>query len=155
MLNLLSNSLKHTPPTGQITVSAEQKGPQLELVVSDTGRGIPETVLPHIFDKFRSGPQTSLVQSSSGLGLTFCLLAITAHGGEIKVCSELGKGTQVYLLLAGSQPESERLLSSPLLWAQADRERLQTVLQALKRLDVYEISEIRQALKPLEEIRAR
>lgn len=95
--NLLSNAFKHTPSGGRITVEARLEGSDFVFSVSDTGEGIPEDLLPHIFDKFVAGDSDGHRRSTydSGLGLTFCRLAVECHGGRIGVTSRPGAGTVV------------------------------------------------------------
>ncbi|HUD70413.1 MAG TPA: ATP-binding protein, partial [Dongiaceae bacterium] len=99
--NLLSNAFKHTPSGGRITVEARAEGSDIVLSVSDTGEGIPEDLLPHIFDKFVAGDSDGHRRSTydSGLGLTFCRLAVECHGGRIGVKSRPGEGTVVTVTL--------------------------------------------------------
>jgi len=90
--NLLGNAIKHTAPGGDIRLIAEYD-PSADMMcvsVSDDGEGIPPEQLEHIFDKFvraRSGAE------GTGLGLTFCQMAVEAHGGQIRVQSRVGEGS--------------------------------------------------------------
>jgi signal transduction histidine kinase len=95
--NLLSNAFKHTPSGGRITVSAREEGDRIVLSVRDTGEGIPEDLLPYIFEKFVAGESENRRRQTydSGLGLTFCRLAVECHGGAIAVASRPGEGTVV------------------------------------------------------------
>jgi two-component system, sensor histidine kinase and response regulator len=95
--NLLSNAFKHTPSGGRITVAARQEEDRIVLSVSDTGEGIPEDLLPYIFEKFVAGESENRRRQTydSGLGLTFCRLAVECHGGRIGVESTPGVGTVV------------------------------------------------------------
>ena len=99
--NLLSNAFKHTPSGGRIMLEARAEGDDIVLSVSDTGEGIPEGLLPHIFDKFVAGDGNGHGRSTydSGLGLTFCRLAVECHGGRIAVKSRPGEGTVVTVTL--------------------------------------------------------
>ena len=96
LVNLLGNALKFTPYGGTITVGAHRSGDDRSLVffVRDTGEGIPAEAFGRIFEKFgqvasRQGGRTL----STGLGLTFCKLAVEAHGGQIEVESAPGQGS--------------------------------------------------------------
>ncbi|MFL5804165.1 MAG: ATP-binding protein [Roseiflexaceae bacterium] len=104
LLNLLSNAIKHTPAGIQITLRAcpttepmdAASGVPASLVieVGDTGPGIAPEHLDYIFEKFgRVNGAHHLRQGSTGLGLTFCRLAVEAHGGTIGVTSIIGQGT--------------------------------------------------------------
>ncbi len=99
--NLLNNAFKHTPSDGQVVVDARQDGDDLVLTVEDTGEGIPEDLLPFIFEKFVAGDSMSGRRRmyDSGLGLTFCKLAVQSHRGRIWVKSRAGQGTTVFVAL--------------------------------------------------------
>lgn len=94
--NLLSNALKHSPPgTGiQVRAALAEGGGAVQVDVVDEGEGIPEAYHQKIFEKFgqvetaRPGPRLN-----KGLGLTFCKLAVEAHGGRIWVQSAVGRGS--------------------------------------------------------------
>jgi signal transduction histidine kinase len=96
--NLLSNALKFTPPGKEITLSIAREGDAAQLGVTDTGPGIPEEFHQKIFEKFSqiAGEQQS---KGTGLGLTFCKLAVEAHGGKIGVDSEIGRGSTFWFTL--------------------------------------------------------
>ena len=106
--NLLSNALKHTPRGGRVTLDARPGPHEVILTVRDTGAGIPEDLLPHIFDKFRAGASDDGRSSAydSGLGLTFCQLAVESHGGRIWIESRSGDGTTVFVALPMEPAES-------------------------------------------------
>jgi two-component system sensor histidine kinase/response regulator len=97
LANLLSNAFKHTPSGGRIVVSAHASGEEVTVRVRDDGEGIPSDLLPYIFEKFVAGESEDRRRSSydSGLGLTFCRLAVECHGGRIGVESRPGEGTTV------------------------------------------------------------
>jgi len=94
--NLISNALRHTPSGGRISVetesiSGEERSARIQ--VKDTGLGIASEDLPFIFDRFWRGDKSRTNRSNSGLGLAITKQLVLAHGGVIKVESELGKGT--------------------------------------------------------------
>lgn len=93
MLNLVGNSIKYCRPGDEITVVARVKGEYLRVSVVDTGPGISADALPHIFERFYRVPGSEKRASGSGLGLTITQHIVEAHGGEIGVTSEVGKGT--------------------------------------------------------------
>jgi heavy metal sensor kinase len=92
--NLLTNAIIYNRPKGSITLVVEDPHGEAILSVSDTGIGIPEADLPHIFERFyRADKARSRAVGGSGLGLAICQSIIEAHGGTIQVSSELGVGT--------------------------------------------------------------
>ncbi len=98
LLNLLSNAIKHTPRGTTITLRVWREpyldiGEQTVIEVADTGPGIPPERIERLFEPFGAmGETRSARQSSTGLGLAFCKMAITAHGGTIEVSSFPGDG---------------------------------------------------------------
>ena len=98
--NLIDNGLKYTPEEGEIHVKLFKKENTVELVVQDTGIGIPAEDLPFVFDRFyRVDKARSRTQRSSGLGLAICKWIVEAHGGQIKINSVVQKGTTVNVRL--------------------------------------------------------
>jgi signal transduction histidine kinase len=99
IVNLLENALKYTPSGGRITIGARIQDGMAWVNVQDTGNGIPKEMQQRIFDKFSRAHQHSTTHKSIGLGLTFCRLAVQAHGGDIWVESEIGKGSNFIFTL--------------------------------------------------------
>jgi len=96
LANLVNNALKHTPPGGRVDVGASAEGVGVRFWIRDSGEGIPGDLLPRIFDKFVSGsPNRGEMHRiyDTGLGLTFCKMAVEAHGGTMRVESEPGRGS--------------------------------------------------------------
>ena len=88
MWNLLSNAVKFTPKGGHIDVTAERRGTFVDIVVSDTGRGITADFLPYVFDPFRQGDGTiTRAQGGLGLGLAISRHLVELHGGTIQAHS--------------------------------------------------------------------
>lgn len=100
--NLLTNALKFTRAKGSILVAIGSHDGSIEVSVSDTGRGIPAEHHTKIFEKF--GQLEEGAQHSTGLGLTFCKLAVEAQGGTIGVESAPGEGSRFWFTL----PRPER-----------------------------------------------
>ncbi len=98
--NLIGNALRHTPSQGEVKVHARRTGLGVEVTVSDTGEGIRAEDLPHVFESFYRGEKSrSRVTGGAGLGLAISRGIIQAHGGEIKVQSEPGRGSQFTIVL--------------------------------------------------------
>jgi heavy metal sensor kinase len=104
--NLLSNALKFTPEGGEVRLLTTTAGDRAELRVEDTGTGIAPEHLPHIFDRFYRVPGhgTAAPERGLGLGLSFVAWIVKAHGGEIHVDSEPGKGTRFIVRLPQPAP---------------------------------------------------
>jgi heavy metal sensor kinase len=100
--NLLSNAVKYTPKGGsvRVRVARDDSPGWAQLVIEDTGLGIPAENLPHIFDRFYRvrNAQTNLTQGL-GLGLSFVAWIVEVHGGRIDVASTEGEGTRFTVLL--------------------------------------------------------
>lgn len=100
LTNLISNAVKHTPRNGSIEVRLDREvnADKVLIAVVDNGSGIPQEYHQKIFEKFE---QINIKdqQTGSGLGLTFCKLAVEAHGGRIWVESEPGKGSRFFIEL--------------------------------------------------------
>lgn len=92
--NLIANALRHTPGGGAVSVQAQSISDfKLQIVIRDTGSGIPAEDLPFIFDRFWRGDKSRRGRTHSGLGLAIAKQLLHAHGGTIDVESEPGKGT--------------------------------------------------------------
>lgn len=93
--NLIGNALRHTPLKGRVSVWVRRTGQGVEVTVSDTGEGIRAADLPYIFERFYRGEKSrNRGTGGSGLGLAIARSIVQAHGGDIRVDSEIGKGTQ-------------------------------------------------------------
>ncbi len=92
--NLVSNAIKYTPPGGRVYVSLKRVEREALVEVSDTGIGIPEASLPHLFEEFYRAPNAKAVQKEgTGLGLAIVQDLVTRNHGRITVASTLGEGT--------------------------------------------------------------
>jgi len=93
--NLISNALRHTPPAGRVSVWVRRTSSRVEATVSDTGEGIRAEDIPHIFERFYRGEKSrNRGTGGAGLGLAIARGIVRAHGGDIRVESKVGKGTQ-------------------------------------------------------------
>lgn len=99
LLNLSDNALKYTQK-GQIDFSLKSQNEIIEIKITDTGIGIPEENLPHIFDRFyRVEKARTGSDKGSGLGLSLCKWIVEAHNGKIHIESTIMKGTTVTISL--------------------------------------------------------
>ena len=99
--NLLSNALKHTTAGGVVSIEVTATDGEVRVAVTDTGPGIAPEFHQQIFDKF-SQVEDGNNSMGTGLGLTFCKLAVEAHGGSIGVQSELDKGSTFWWVMPRS-----------------------------------------------------
>ncbi|MFN3421769.1 MAG: sensor histidine kinase [Armatimonadota bacterium] len=108
LVNLLSNALKYTPSGGTITLTVVMDDGWVHFSVKDQGPGIPKEYLERIFDRFvQVEARKAGAAVGTGLGLTFCKLAVEAHGGRIWLESEVGKGTTVHFVVPPSVAQVE------------------------------------------------
>ena len=102
--NLLDNAVTYTPGGGRVCVAltADRRRKQCVLRVTDTGTGIPSADLPHVFERFYRGDKSRSHRKEhhgTGLGLSICQAVVRAHGGQIFVESQPGRGTTMTALL--------------------------------------------------------
>lgn len=159
--NLLTNAIKFTPNGGQIIFDAEEHNLNDHLIISvtDTGEGIPESKFKEIFEPFNQLDARNFANTSStGLGLTFCKMAIEAHQSDIKVASELGKGTKFFFELpkikvdegVNEQPINQPVENNQTLsFGMEDKAFLQTYIAQLKKYELYEISDLEKVLEQI------
>jgi signal transduction histidine kinase len=91
LTNLITNAIRHTDTGGSITLRASGETDQVTFSVVDTGSGIPKDYQEHIFERFVQVPGAT--GGGAGLGLSISRTIVQAHGGEMWVESELGKGS--------------------------------------------------------------
>ena len=103
--NLVDNALKFCRLGDRVELSAQRRGDLVEVVVSDTGPGIPVADLPQLFDRFYQARQSvapSTGAGGKGLGLAIVKRIAELHGGSVRVESAVGQGTRVTLVLAAA-----------------------------------------------------
>ncbi|MEM5816869.1 ATP-binding protein [Desulfitobacterium hafniense] len=99
-INLIENAFRHTPEGKSVYIRIIDSEEHIQFNVEDQGEGIPPQALPHIFDRFyRVDKSRSRKEGGMGLGLSIVMLIVEAHNGEIKVESEVGKGTTFKVIL--------------------------------------------------------
>jgi signal transduction histidine kinase len=101
LINLVDNAVKYTPPGGRVTVRARRdRADMVAVTVADTGVGIPGVDLPRVTERFyRVDKARSRELGGTGLGLAIVKHLVLAHGGELAIESEFGKGTTVSFTL--------------------------------------------------------
>ncbi|MEX2541399.1 MAG: HAMP domain-containing sensor histidine kinase [Trueperaceae bacterium] len=107
LANLLDNALMHTPSGGEVTVSAEEEHDSVRFEVRDTGEGVREHDLPHLFTRFYRADKarTHVAKQGSGIGLTIAKHYVERQGGQIGASSDVGVGSVFWFtlpLVAGS-----------------------------------------------------
>lgn len=99
--NLMSNALKYTPEGGCITTTVEHAAQHFTITVTDTGKGIDQKELPHLFERFYQA-QGSI--GGTGIGLSLVKAYVDMHQGTIDVTSQPGKGTSFIVSMPDTQP---------------------------------------------------
>lgn len=94
LLNLVANAIEATPPGGEVVVEVRPAGDQAEIVVRDTGRGMPADTLKRI-----GTPFFTTRDDGTGLGVVLARSVIAQHGGSLRYESEPGRGTRVKVTL--------------------------------------------------------
>ncbi len=117
--NLLDNAIKFSSEGGSIVVKlfTDPFSKHVVLQVSDTGAGIPQEDLPHVFERFYQADksrQRRERRGGTGLGLSICQSIIAAHGGTIEIDSELGRGTTVTVKLPSARIAGRDEIGLPL-----------------------------------------
>lgn len=98
--NLLINALRHTSPGGRISIAAQRVDEGVQVAVADTGEGIRDEDLPHVFERFWSADPARLRDlGGSGLGLTIARQLVQSQGGTIGVESQRGRGSRFWFTL--------------------------------------------------------
>jgi hypothetical protein len=153
LVNLLTNAIKYTPVNGRITLSSEVVSESyVRIMVSDTGDGIPEDKINLVFRKFgQIIAKKSGGVRSTGLGLTFCKMAVKAHGGEIGVKSQVGEGTTFWFTLQIADPTHAAIeipktalptKKEPILFSEEERQMLLPAVSILRTFTIYETDDI-------------
>jgi signal transduction histidine kinase len=102
--NLVSNAVKYTPDGGRVAVTARADGDEMLIDVADTGIGIAEEDLAHLFEEFFRAPSVRKTHEGTGLGLAVSHRIVRAHHGDIRATSGAGAGTVFHVRLPLVQP---------------------------------------------------
>ena len=104
IINLLSNALKYTNEGGLVEIYTVENGNNVDIIVRDTGQGIPEEDLPYIFERFyRADKSRNRLTGGSGIGLSIAKAIVDAHKGTMTVHSKLNVGTEVVVSLPNGE----------------------------------------------------
>jgi len=99
-INIIENAIKYTPNDGQVKVTLTNNSQSYEMIIEDTGTGIPKDELPYIFDRFyRIDKARARETGGSGLGLSIVQSIVRLHEGEVYVESKINKGTKFTVIL--------------------------------------------------------
>ena len=98
-MNVLDNAIKHSEENSYVYVSGKIEGMQIAVQIRDTGSGISEQDLPHIFEQFYTTDR-SRSGNGTGLGLAIARRIVEAHGGSITASSHPGQGAMFTICLA-------------------------------------------------------
>ena len=99
LLNLTSNAIKYNRPNGTVMITGSYTDAELTITIQDTGLGIPEDSIPHLFEKFYRVREHEGKATGTGLGLSICKQIIQGHNGRIEVKSKMGVGTAFHVHL--------------------------------------------------------
>src|SRR5215510_6949769 len=113
LLNLLSNAIKYNRPNGSVIITASYTDMELSILVQDTGVGIPEESIPHLFEKFYRVREHEGKATGTGLGLSICKQIVQGHNGRIEVKSKMGVGTSFTIHLPRSTRTIPRNSETP------------------------------------------
>lgn len=137
--NLISNAVKNTGEGGHISVfvNADREKHQVEIKVADTGIGIPEDKLPHIFDRYYQvdGGKSSPETPGSGIGLALAKQLVELHKGSIDVTSKINEGTSFHIVLP---LEPEQILESI---PEAELAQIQLGFDSIQNSDEHRLAE--------------
>ncbi|OJJ19379.1 hypothetical protein BKI52_21455 [marine bacterium AO1-C] len=174
--NLLSNAIKYTDTGGKIVFSADlvpgnEQAPlgYVHFAIADSGTGIPEDKFKEIFEPFMQLEAREFANTSStGIGLTFCKMAVESHKSHIVVTSEVGVGTTFAFDLPRVEPPTTKATNgvvpekqeeelqiaeddSSIALSDEERKALQPLVQELDKVEFYEVSTLLNILKRLEQ----
>jgi signal transduction histidine kinase len=144
--NFLTNAIKYTPNGGKISFRSEVMDTQIKISICDTGEGIPADKIDKIFDRFTQIEARKFGNTrSTGIGLTFCKMALLAHQSEIEVRSEAGKGAEFsfylpWVTIGGSSSKNTQVADNQPIaeinLSEADKIALADFIQTIRQYDL-------------------
>jgi signal transduction histidine kinase len=157
LINLLTNAIKYSPANERITLTVQSEKENCNISIEDNGIGIPTEQLTKIFNNFyRVNTKKSTGNSSTGLGLAFCKLAVEAHKGSIIALSgkEYGIGSKFEITLphfktTNSKETSKKEYTHPITLSEQEKIQLVEICNQLVDIPIYKASEIMQLTKQL------
>ncbi|MCU0436979.1 MAG: tetratricopeptide repeat-containing sensor histidine kinase [Raineya sp.] len=159
-VNLLTNAIKYSSFNQEVQVKVKKNNEQLFCSIKDFGIGISEDKLHLVFNKFvQMEARSSIGMRSTGLGLTYCKMAIEAHHGIIDVTSQKGQGSEFWFKLPLTTPENQdfeeknqenfALHEDSLELSNEDKFLLKPFLISLQKLEVYYVSDLESLLQSI------
>ena len=113
LLNLISNALKYNRPNGSVIITGNFDANDISITIQDTGMGIPDDSLPHLFEKFYRVREHEGKATGTGLGLSICKQIVQGHNGRIEVKSKMGIGTSFTIHLPRAARTVPRTTEDP------------------------------------------
>ncbi len=158
--NVLNNAAKYTPAGGEIHLSAERRGADVEMRVRDNGEGIDAALLPHVFDLFVQGNRPDGVQGGLGIGLTMVRSLVQMHGGTVDAHSAgPGAGSEFVIVLplaqaepapAGADEPGPKFVVARSILVVDDNRDAAEMLQTLLELDGHHVTAVHDGLAAIE-----
>ena len=145
LINFLSNAIKYSPAESKVRVEVEQAGSLVEFKVIDQGRGIPQSHLHSVFERFQQvEANDAKKKGGTGLGLAICKAIIEEHGGAIGVNSEEGSGSTFWFKLPSVVPgnSSNTIVSADISLFGDDRDLSSTEFDLFGNADSSESAEV-------------
>ncbi len=156
LINLINNAVKFSDNNSSIIINYEKIADnEIRISIKDAGVGISEEEIEHVFDKFSHTAIKNKIKST-GLGLTFCKMAVEAMNGKIGVVSQLNIGSQFWFtvplidILAVENNNSQKVEKQKFDYlSKADKETLFQYIDKLKNFEIYEISLIKKVVSEM------
>jgi signal transduction histidine kinase/Tfp pilus assembly protein PilF len=160
IVNLLCNAIKFSPLNDKIIINISELPNFIRIVITDNGCGIAPEYHDLIFEKFRqleAKKQGSI--NSTGIGLTFCKLAIESHNGKIGIISDIGKGATFWFDIPKSEKQSVEIIQNTknqsikqqFIFTESELEILEPFIEIISIIELYKVTEIRKLISQLPE----